>query len=319
MSTNISRHADCRMGNRYDGRREAAPGHYRHASRATRTYGHAAPRAVSPECPSTDGTRGLAALSAPSRPALLARARSAGRILAFVALAAAALPAHGHAQLSKLKNAAKQAVAGTAGNATTSADGANAGTATTAGPRFNDFILEMTPEVVTRIEAALAAESADRTEVAAILARQPDPQQREICAQRAATLPEMQKALDTYLVDLEKANGDNDAIMKAAQKMDAAMRAVIDRECGVQLTPEQERELQARPHLAGAKAGGFTDRQFAFLKERIPPFCAAGAKLETDDNGASVPVDYKNRYVYSTTEVAALGPKCGTLMPAIVK
>ena len=238
--------------------------------------------------------------------------RTAFRATAIAALFSA-FPAAGHAQLSKLKNAAKQAVAGTTGNAETDPVGAK----TTPGPRFNEFILEMSPDVVARIETALAAEAAERIEVAAIIAKQPDPQARAICEQRVAAGPEMKQALDTYMADLEKANGDNDAIMKAAQKMDTAMRAIIDRECGAVLTPEQERDLQARPHLAGAKAGGFTDRQFGFIKERIAPFCSAGEKLESGPEGAAVPVDYRNSYVYSATEVEALRPKCAAFMHAL--
>jgi hypothetical protein len=139
-----------------------------------------------------------------------------------------------------------------------------------------------------------------------------------MCQQRAALLPEMEKALETYMADMEKANGNTDAIMKASAAMEAAMKAVYDRECGVQLTDAEKTELQKRPHLTGAEAGGFTDTQDAILKERVPPLCGSGTNLQVDANGGAVPIDARNSWVYTAAELEAITPKCVTLMSALV-
>ena len=227
-------------------------------------------------------------------------------------LVMALLPATAHAQLGALKKKAARAVAGAAGVEESQPDAKMESQSARRGP-YNDYVLEMTPAVLDRMEKALAAESAERAEVAKVLATFAKPDERMICEQRVAGTPEVQKLLEEYMAALEKANGDSKAVIAAAEKMEAGMKAVVDRECGEALAAERERELHKRPLVVGAEAGGFTEYQYAVLRERIAPFCRAGDALETSADGASLPVaGTKHRLVYSNIEIEALTPRCAS-------
>ena len=70
-------------------------------------------------------------------------------------------------------------------------------------------------------------------------------------------------------------------------------------------------DLLDGPEKVGQKAAGLTERQYAILKERIVPFCAAAV--------ASGPGELRiaRGYVYTTAEMEALRPRCATLLPAL--
>jgi hypothetical protein len=249
-------------------------------------------------------------------------AKTTSRLVAglLLMMGMATLPNTAHAQLGGLKKKMAKAVAGAAGVEETSpaATPSTAAAGQTRRSPYNDNVLEMTEPVLDRLQAAVTAEAAERGEVAKILAALPDPTTRMECEQRTAMTPEVQALLEVYLADMEKANGDNAAIMKAAEKMEAAMRAIMNRECGESLTPERETELQKRPAAKGAEAGGFKDVQYSVLKERVAPFCTAGAALEESEDGASVPAPgTSDRLVYSAAEIEALRPRCAALMQAL--
>lgn len=238
------------------------------------------------------------------------RAIRAGLLLAAAIIA---LPAPADAQLGGLKKKVAKAVAGATGAETEAA--APAASGNTRSP-YNEWVLEMTDEVLDRVEKGLVAESARRREVVAMLEKQPSREEYEQCQARAAMLPEMQKLIEEYMADMEKANGNNDAIMKVAERMDARSKAFYARECGEVLGSDRIQELQKESESIGAGAAGMTDRQYAIVKERIAPFCTAGDQMVRDGAGATVPGDGED-YVYSAAEIEALTPRCDVLGKAI--
>ncbi|HEU4643719.1 MAG TPA: hypothetical protein VFS44_14780, partial [Gemmatimonadaceae bacterium] len=101
------------------------------------------------------------------------------------------------AQFGGLKTKLKkkvEAAAGVGGGDSAARGGAGSGDATTSaprrtGPRFDDRILEMTPEVLDRLAASLQAERTSRASAAAALA--PAARQKwQACEQRVITSPE---------------------------------------------------------------------------------------------------------------------------------
>lgn len=241
------------------------------------------------------------------------RAARAALLLAAVA----AMPATADAQIGGLRKKVAKAVAGATGQTQPESTSPAAAAEPAKRSPYNEYVLEMTDAVLDRLEKGLAAESARRDEVAAILAKVPAPEARAQCVANAAMLPEVQKALDEYMAALEKAEGNGEKLTAAAIKLDETTKVIYDRECGAEMPDDRLRELQKEPALAGAKAADFTEYQYASLKERVPPFCTAGDRLEKDGDGAFVPVDARNRYVYSATEIAALTPRCEKLSAAI--
>lgn len=235
------------------------------------------------------------------------------RAALLLAAAIIALPAPADAQLGGLKKKVAKAVAG--------ATGAETEAAVPASPEgrrspYNEWVVEMTDEVLDEVEKGLVAETSRRREVIAMLEKQPSREEYEQCQARAAMLPEMQKLIEEYIADMEKANGNNDAIMKVAERMEAKSKAFYARECGEVLGSDRIQELQKESEAIGAAAAGMTDRQYAIVKERIAPFCTAGEQLVRDADGATVPGDGED-YVYSAAEIAALTPRCDVLGKAI--
>jgi hypothetical protein len=74
------------------------------------------------------------------------------------------------------------------------------------------------------------------------------------------------------------------------------------RASGPKLTPLQHDE-------AGAKAGGFTPRQYFVLKARVRPFCEAVAAGQAPADNLVLS--------YMPSERIAIGPRCSTLLPAL--
>jgi hypothetical protein len=70
-------------------------------------------------------------------------------------------------------------------------------------------------------------------------------------------------------------------------------------------------DLLNGPEKVGQKEAGLTERQYAVLKERILPFCTAAAS----SGSGELKVD--GGFVYTTTEMQALRPRCATLLPAL--
>jgi hypothetical protein len=216
-------------------------------------------------------------------------------------------------------------------------------TAPAAASRYGPDVLELTAPVLERLARALAAEEKARQEVAAVLrARGHRDRLREawmamdsewqMCAmevfgrpdfeQRSEQLSARQTKLITDAMDSGSLNtvAGAPAFRKAQSELDqewtAHDHAVLEaaaKQCGpvrgmepLPTTPDsgmEAGELSRLPLQQALEAGEFTDRQYAMLKERIPVFCATGARA--------------SGYVFSPEETQALQPRCGELMPRL--
>lgn len=247
--------------------------------------------------------------------------------LGLLALALAlAAPAPAAAQFGGLKGRIKEKIKDKIGG-----DDASAGDVASGGGRggrvgrvrgaataqtgvvFNESMLEMTPEVLDRLEKAFAAEKGAATAVKKTVPRV-DPEVYDACRQRVGTGPEMQEVAEKYAQHARGLKGE-----AAAEQTRAYLRAVnelIARKCGPDPnTAEEQRMRQNRsPQEVALEASGFTAIQLAILKERLAPFCAAAVTAE--DGELKLPGGGQGIYwVYSPAEVAALQGRCARLGP----
>lgn len=173
---------------------------------------------------------------------------------------------------------------------------------------YGDYVLEMTPDVMDRFAAALAAERAAR---ATIPARKREyeaaTQKFGTCYYAALQSPAMEK-VNARLAQAGEKN-DVDLLMKASEEQQEVIRS----KCGESPTqPDYSRLALA----AAVEAGKFDGRQYDILKERVAPFCRAGATLTPDGDGVRIGGS-RIAYVYSATEVQQLKARCGTLTEAL--
>jgi hypothetical protein len=200
--------------------------------------------------------------------------------LATLVLLAQAVPAEG-----QVRDRLKRAAAGKAVSAV--AERALGGSAETPGatrtPRFDDLVVEITPALLDRFAAGLAAEEEARRDLPRLRASLPDPVVQERC--RAG---------------LERDRAYQQLARKAedSESADDELRDLLFERCG-----EDEGSLSERPERMGRQAVGVTSRQYSVLKERVIPFCNNPGRT-----GA---------FVYTRAEADALGPRCDSLLPAL--
>jgi hypothetical protein len=220
------------------------------------------------------------------------------RLLPALLLAACAgllLPARGEAQLGGfLKKKLRDKV---------SSSGETAAS-TTSGPRFGGEVLEMTPAVLDRLDAALAAEKAGLDDLARQRAAVKSPEEYEQCSATTLVSPEMQRMM-------ESAGDDMSKVAAAGERA----QAMVLEKCGVDPAEFNENrigEMRRAAHAKGVAAGAFESRQMEILSERVLPFCAAGGtELRIPGSGKDI------FYVYSEVEMKALAPRCDALTAAI--
>jgi hypothetical protein len=235
---------------------------------------------------------------------------------------ASALPSAADAQLGgalkrKLQERVAETVVGTA-------LGGSAPNGSESGATRSTAVLEITPEVLDRLEKALAAEAVARESVARERGARLTREQYWECRDSLQHTDEGEEIRDRYMSEVAGASSDTQA-MAAAERMEQAMERLATARCGGNPTTDKPEELQAlnaRIEAAGAQAGGFnldgdaastgrqggtggitTSREYSILKERIAPFCRAPERT--------------GRYVYSASEQAALRPRCEPLMAAL--
>ena len=171
---------------------------------------------------------------------------------------------------------------------------------------FNDYVLEMTPAVLERLEKGLVAEAAERKAAQRILARMRDKPAYDRCMQELVASPEGKKAYDAMFPPGGQVN----------QQAAADMQKLQNAKCGPDPNTygTVENELRNKPSKAGEAASGFQYRQYAILKERVVPFCSLGPSA---DGGVFQIKQGGGFLVYSTQEVMALGPRCAKLKFAL--
>ncbi len=191
-----------------------------------------------------------------------------------------------------------------------------------AGPRFTEYLLEITPEVLAKVEKGVAAEAADRKlagqELAKILSRD----DHEKCQIQVSRTPEGQKAYREFTAQLQ--GNDQQAMAQASQTYAKRLDDLSRPKCGPGGTEAEDlrRDLRWRPEKTGLAASGLTEYQYNILKERIVPFCSLPqppAPAATGETRVPAGTGYSGSldYVYAPGETAALQPRCARLMAGL--
>jgi hypothetical protein len=215
------------------------------------------------------------------------------RLVVLVALACLALPAPSSAQIGGfIKKKVKQVVKGD-----TAAASEQKAAPASAGPTFDDYVLQLSPQNLDRLERGLAAEKAFRDSVNRVYAALRTPEQYQRCQGETMTSPEGRQLA---------ANPPQDAA--GYQKYAAAMQVLTEKRCGRDPGRLDKAEDLKPAGAVGARAAGATSSQYSIMKERVVPFCRAGG-------AARVPGEVKGMdYVYAPEELTALQPRCARLM-----
>jgi hypothetical protein len=250
-------------------------------------------------------------------------------------LVAAAIPAPAHAQLGglikkKVKEKVAQTItrdsARTAPPDTSAPDAAGKAARTgppRPGPRFTEYVLEITPELLDRLEKGLAAEEVVRQEIERKIGKVLSRDEYKKCEAAVLRGPEGQKV---YEQSRDLANGDTtyERIQKASQELARRMEQVVEPKCGLQPRKAEEiREQHADSVEAAAPAAsGLTRLQLTIVKERILPLCAATQAVAAAASEVRVQAGAQGNanpiyYVYTPNEVNALQPRCAKLVSAL--
>ncbi|HUK14024.1 MAG TPA: hypothetical protein VLW17_12045 [Thermoanaerobaculaceae bacterium] len=186
------------------------------------------------------------------------------------------------------------------------------------GSRYGGEVLEISPEVLDRFAAGLAAEETARKAIAAKSAAIKSQADYDQCKSNVMMTPEGMKLLEDYNTAVNAHPNDFAAMQKAATAMKLKMDAMTEKACG----PDPAAASVSLPNLlrdaetAAAKGQGFTPRQFAILKERVLPLCLSdptppGAK------GVKLPGQGNASFVYTAAEAEALRPRCESFLKAL--
>lgn len=242
------------------------------------------------------------------------------RFLAWTALVAGlagVVPASASAQVGGLiKKKVKEKVVQTVGGADTASSASAA--VPGSGPVFNDYVLEITPDLLDRLEKALAAEAAAREENARRIGKVLPEEEYDRCEQDAIRSAEGQKMSEESVRLMEAAKTD-EQVQQAMEEMGKRLEAFMEPRCGLEPNKAERlrSELAPRTTAAAEEASGLTDHQLSILKERILPLCTA-TEAAAGSEGARIPTeDSTIFYVYSPGEVEALRPRCGTLVKVL--
>jgi hypothetical protein len=246
---------------------------------------------------------------------------------ALTLLVAAAVPAQGNAQVGRLlKRAAKEAVTQVVVDKAASVTGvqpepgsAALGARATPGPRFDEYLLEMTPDVLDRFDKGLAAEAAVRQEVERLIGKVLPPYEYDKCRDDVITGPEGQRVYMEAAEVLQTLAAQH-GIQKASEELDRRMDRIVVPKCGLGPVEAQAiREKHAdRLNAAAPQAADMTALQLYNLRERIVPLCKAMSSIIMGDEHAKVPTGVASVWwVYSPLEVEAAQPRCEKLMAAL--
>jgi len=211
------------------------------------------------------------------------------------------------------------------GTGTQPSGGSTALSAGGASPEFNEEVLEITPATLDRFAKALAQYEAARKEIAAKAAK-PIPkatktkEEYQQCQVGVMMTPEFQQLMQESIMASVAAAKDPKAGGKAAANMQAKLEESMMKACGpdpskTYTKPDVGSELRGAQAEA-ATSHGFTDRQFAILRERITPLCFADPQT-LSPNGIKIKGDGPVFFVYSASEVAVLQPRCDAFTKAM--
>lgn len=240
-------------------------------------------------------------------------------VTGFVMAGTVVLPATAQGGLlRRAKEKVTATVETTIGGGSEKAEGATSGAtnpqpATTAAAptTTHPALLTMDADVMDRFGRALTAEIGTRDAWVAF------EQEFATCQSTMYTDPAMLDDLsrmsDEMARAMENAKTPDDLVALSLAHQ-ARLDALVKRHCGISNTEFSERQsgINEQVQQAALAAGNFTDAQYGLLKERIVPFCKAGG------TSASIPGPQGDHfYVYSADEVAAIAPRCASLMPQV--
>lgn len=252
---------------------------------------------------------------------------------AVAAMLAAAMPEPAGAQIPKLiKKKIKEKAATTVIKTVTGGDTAQLPAAATpvgaegapaaagrSGPAFSENLLEMTPELLDRLEKGLAAEEAVRQEVERLVGKVLAREEYDRCTQAVIASPEGQKV---YMgaADLLNNAASQEQMQKASEELARRFDRLTEPKCGLEPRKAEEIRRQHADRVAAAapEAAGLTKLQLYLLKERLLPFCAAAEVLPAAGSELRVATESQAIFwVYTPLEVEALRPRCGRLMTTL--
>ncbi len=195
---------------------------------------------------------------------------------------------------------------------------AKKGSAAPAGPTFAENVLEITPELLDRLEKGFAAESKDRKAMVKDASKVLSDEEYQKCERAVYLTPEYQKAIREYAAAPKK---DLPATQRASGVYSNRLEELLAAKCG----PGGNGAVSARQGVSqrsaqkGQAASGLTDYQYAILTERIIPLCTAASPAAGPGGETRIPAGgYSSLYyVYAPGEVAALRPRCAKLMRAM--
>jgi hypothetical protein len=193
-----------------------------------------------------------------------------------------------------------------------------------AAPAFSENVLEMTPATVDRFGKALAAEEAARKTIAAKAAA-PAPQARlgkeqyQQCQMNLVMSPEYLQLMQQYGQALGASHDSKDQ-RKATEAVQTRMNSMLEKQCGPDpsakpKTVDVSAEMRKAQENA-AQENGFSQRQYAILKERIGPLCLSD-DVQPGPNGLQLPGEGRVFYVYTSGEVEAVRPRCEAFVKAL--
>jgi len=238
--------------------------------------------------------------------------------IALVAGLATAAPMPAAAQVGRfVKKKMKEKVEQTVGDTGAAAAAASLGASPATGPVFNSDVLEITPELLDRLERAWAAEAKAREENARGPGKVLSAEEYQSCKERAIGSPEGQK-LSQESVRLVGEATTQEQMQQAMEEMNTRLEAFMEPRCGLEPYKAQHVrvELAQRVNTAGEEASGLTSIQRSILEERILPLCTETGIADAD--GVRIPTeDSAIFYVYTPGEVEALRPRCGKLVKAL--
>jgi hypothetical protein len=251
-------------------------------------------------------------------------------------LVAAAIPAPANAQIGGLlKKKVKEKIVQKAGGADSTAiaagDTSAAGAAgkraraatPSSGPRFNEYVLEITPTVLDQLEKGIAAEEVVRQKIERKIGKVLTRDEYEKCEAAVLSGPEGQKV---YEQARNLATGDTtyERIQKASEELARRMEQVVEPKCGLEPRKAEEIRTQHADSMEAAApaASGLTRLQLTIVKERILPLCAATQAVAAAASEVRVPAGAQHSanpiyYVYTPNEVNALQPRCAKLASAL--
>lgn len=217
-----------------------------------------------------------------------------------------------HAQLGGLRRAAQRATGAVQGAAPATPASAQPAPASSAVNRGD--VLEMTASVLDRFQRAMEAERADLGQLEQRLSTLKTPEQFAQCQMDFYNSPTGQAVYEKLNAAAE--SGDYARITAAGTEAKTALEAT----CGDPQEGERiRRDAPAHALQAGLAAGGFNEREYAVIKERVIPFCQA-AGTPAPGGEVRLPGDGSNIFwVYTAAESAALRERCATLMQGMAE